>query len=137
MRYSSVLAVISAFLLLVAVAPPALAGSAVTAKGRAYGATRLGLAVQLPNGQRSTVTFTLRESSGAKLVGYAVGSTRYYEKFNFGDYNRVGRSAAYWVFKSAAGSAYHPRARLVYKRVHRSGRTYRILVSIRYVIVGE
>lgn len=129
-----VLAGVVALLLAVSV-PAAAAGSTVTVRGRPHTAQRLAAAVTLPNGQSSTMTFTLRRRNGANVRGFAVATTRFYENFNFEGDTRVPRSAAYRIYRRYP--EYAVRGKLVYRPYVKGGKTYRVLVRVQYVITGE
>lgn len=122
-----------AVLMLLAAAPTALAAGSVTAKGRPHDARKLSEAVNLPNGQRSAVAFTLRKANGSLVTGYAVGSTRYFENFDFGGYHRVPRSAAFRAYRAR----YTVGGKLTYTKLNGNGKTYKILTRVSYLIVGE
>jgi hypothetical protein len=123
-----------AVLLLLTAASAAGAANVVTAKGVPTGAKKLASPVTLPNGQTSSYTFTLRKTSnGAKVTGYAVSATKYYESLNFSEYYRVPRSAAFAAFNG--DFAY--KAKLVYTRLSAGGTTYNVLSRVYYDIVGE
>jgi hypothetical protein len=130
-RLTVLLAIIG--LLLLAAAPGALARGSVTVKGHPVEAKKLSSAITLPNGQRSTVTFTLRKAGGARVTGYAVASTRYYCSFDLNPYTRCPRSAAFSAFRSA----YTVGARFVYRRLSGSGRTYKVLGRVYCKVIAE
>ena len=112
----------------------ATAAGATTASGEPVNAKRLAKAVTLPNGQKSRYTFTLiRESDDARITGYAVSSTRYYESLNFDDYRQVPRSAAFAAFNDD----FVVDGKFVYKRLRAGGVTYNVLKRVYYDIFGE
>ena len=121
---------IPVLLVLLLAAPAAMAKSSVTVKGHAVGAKELSSAVTLPNGQTSHVTFTLRKSGGAKVTGYAVSSTKYYESYGFGGYHKSGEVDAFAAYNVGYAGA----AKFVYTVLRGDGRTYKVLKRVYYTI---
>jgi len=112
----------------------ATAASAATASGEPINARKLSKAVTLPNGQKSRYTFTLiRDSDDARVKGYAVSSTRYYESLNLDDYRQVTRAAAF----AAYNDDFVPDGKFVFKRLRAGGVTFNVLSRVYYDIVGE
>ena len=118
------------FVVVMLAAPATAAAGTVTVKGHAVGANELGSAVTLPNGQTSHVTFTLRKSGGAKVTGYAVSSTKYYESYGFGGYHKSGEVDAFAAYNVGYAGA----AKFVYTALRGDGRTYKVLKRVYYTI---
>jgi hypothetical protein len=116
---------------------PAFAATAVTVRGQAVTAKKLPSAVVVRAGQSSTTTFTIRKSNGTPITGYAVATTRYFERGpNDNGYHAATKSEAYTVFRSWGGGGFCP-SKFVYTSVRYNGKTRKVLAKVYYYMAGE
>jgi hypothetical protein len=121
----------------VATAAPSATGSGI-ATGQAASATLTAGVPNLPTGQESWATLSLRTSDGRLVEAYAVATTKFYERGpNDSSYQAVDpKTEGFVAFSNWAGGGSCP-AEFRYETYDSAGTTLNVLTRVRYFLNGE